>query len=117
LECALDFYNSTCPVAVDYPPKGQCILSSILPPPSCYPSKRDRGGKISPLQNGKGPSLTTSKKEQVYVAKACTVVLVGRSVLSGYVSALARTEVLFPAGTARRCRVRFRPPSLGRRQA
>jgi hypothetical protein len=27
-----------------------------------------------------------------------------------YVSALARTKVLFPAGTARRCRVEFRPP-------
>jgi hypothetical protein len=33
----------------------------------------------------------------------------------GYVSALARTKVLFPAGTTRRCRVRFRPPRRAHR--
>jgi hypothetical protein len=111
LELALNVHSSTRPVAVDCPPEERCILSSILPPPSRCPNKRDRGGKKSPLQGGKGPSLANlPKKEPVYVAKACAVLSVGQSVLSGYISVLARTEVLFLAGTARRCRVRLHPP-------
>jgi hypothetical protein len=110
LELALNIYSSTHPVAVGCPPEGQCILSSILPPPSRYPNKRDCSGKKLLCKVARAPVLQTSKKELVYIAKACAVLPVGRSVLTGHVSASARTEVLFPAGTARRCRVRFRPP-------
>jgi hypothetical protein len=64
--------------AVYCPPKGQCILSGILPPPSCY-LNTNCGGKKSPLQGGKGLSFADLKKEPVYIAKACTVLSVYQS--------------------------------------
>jgi hypothetical protein len=56
------------PVAVVCLPEEQCILSSILPPPSRCP-----GAKILLCKVARASVLQTSKKETVYVTKACTV--------------------------------------------
>jgi hypothetical protein len=95
--------------------KGQCILSGILPLPSCY-LNAIAAAKKNPLQAGKGTNLA---KLQKGAGVHCYSVrgIVSQLVMSGYVSALARTKVLFPAGIARRCRVRFRPPRVRGMQA
>jgi hypothetical protein len=67
LELALNIYSSTHPVAVGCPPEGQCILSSILPPPSCHPNKRDCSGKKPLCKVARAPVLQTSKKELMYI--------------------------------------------------
>jgi hypothetical protein len=65
--------------------------------------------RAAPLQGGQDPqSCKPPKRSRCTLLKRAWY----RRLCQGTVSALARTEVLVPAGTARTCRVRFRPLSL-----
>jgi hypothetical protein len=56
-------------------PKEQCILSGILPLPSCY-LKSIAAAKSLLCKVARAPVLQTSKKKLVYIAKACAVLFV-----------------------------------------